>query len=296
MIAMTILSLSLCACGSRQSTAPMRVPSAAVINQALEHQVGSSVRAAGARTRKAIPLASRNASRKAAVNTHSRQGAFAASTDSEVSSRLQRRSFRSTPKPMSRKVRATTYRAPPVRRNTGMVTHPALPFALLRHRDSSPDRLPPSASETVRRFVAISDESDPGLGDAILRRTPVLPSLPSWVLGDRRLMCLVRAEPLLKTSKYAYAMNCVQTAEAINGFLISSIAEVPQYLGETLFEGVLPDGAAHLTVLNTAGRREKIPTHDGIYIVAGTDLRSIRFQRDGRTYVVPLPEVSHNAR
>jgi hypothetical protein len=165
-------------------------------------------------------------------------------------------------------------------------------FPLLSRVGGPWDRLPLAAAEAVERYAAGSG-SDPSLSVTSARRVPVVPGLPSWVLGDSRLMCLVRSQPLPKTSAFGYVTNCVRTSQAKKGYLVSSLSEVPQYRGATLFEGLLPNGADHVVAVTQTGARQAIATHEGAYAIVGNTLRSLRFRSRDRTDVVPLPAEPH---
>ncbi len=183
---------------------------------------------------------------------------------------------------------------PPARR--AAPGRPAVPpspllraFSILRRPERSGDR---PAGQARALLVAEAREDRRLGGRALLiaaaRRLPAAPGAPpSWIVPAPERICLLRALP--GTATAPETIECVGTAAATRGYLISAITGLPGTPERSSLEGVLPAGAGDARLELADGESIALALRDGSYAVSAQGVTSLRFERAGRELTVPVP-------
>jgi hypothetical protein len=123
---------------------------------------------------------------------------------------------------------------------------------------------------------------------ASARAVPLRGAPRSWLLAGANDLCLLRSEPS-RSSRRAYSLNCVTVAAARAGYLMSTFSAVPGAPGETLLEGLLPDGAHAAELTSMSGSSTRLALSGGAYYAIVPNPRSVGFELDGRQLAVAVP-------
>ncbi len=106
-------------------------------------------------------------------------------------------------------------------------------------------------------------------------------------------VCLLRA--LSGAAAAPETIDCVGTAAATRGYLLSAITGLPGTPERSSLEGVLPAGAGDARIELADGESIALALHEGSYALTEQGATSLRFERAGRELTVPVPHAPSGA-
>lgn len=155
-------------------------------------------------------------------------------------------------------------------------------FAILRRVRRTSDDLPSRARSML-------DGGRISRRNVDLARAIQTPSGQGWVIPASNRICIAIPDPV-----DGYGLNCVLTAEALEGALMPTMSGGPgQAPGEAVLVGLVPDDARNVTLTDESGRRRELSTTNGVVATTADHPMTISFTSGSGIHeqtVGPVPD------